>query len=154
MLLRLLSFTISSDKEMEAKELKKDLRTLSLESSEIDIADGEASIRIDKTLDGDKVNTVNDYFEDKYDAKVNIGVVSNIVQRELIKNAIFSVILALIGIIIYVSFRFKFSYAFSGVICLVHDVLVIFALFGIFHIEIKKIETESGTQYYSVPKEI
>lgn len=130
------NITISSDKEMTAKELKKDLRTLSLESSEIDIADGEASIRIDKTLDGDKVNTVNDYFEDKYDAKVNIGVVSNIVQRELIKNAIFSVILALIGIIIYVSFRFKFSYAFSGVICLVHDVLVIFALFGIFHIEI------------------
>lgn len=130
------NITISSDKEMVAKELKKDLRTLSLESSEIDIADGEASIRIDKTLDGDKVNTVNDYFEDKYDAKVNIGVVSNIVQRELIKNAIFSVILALIGIIIYVSFRFKFSYAFSGVICLVHDVLVIFALFGIFHIEI------------------
>mgnify|MGYP004498409705 FL=1 len=130
------NITISSDKEMTAKELKKDLRTLSLESSEIDIADGEASIRIDKTLDGDNVNTVNDYFEDKYDAKVNIGVVSNIVQRELIKNAIFSVILALIGIIIYVSFRFKFSYAFSGVICLVHDVLVIFALFGIFHIEI------------------
>lgn len=130
------NITISSDKEMVAKELKKDLRTLSLESSEIDIADGEASIRIDKTLDGDKVNTVNDYFEDKYDAKVNIGVVSNIVQRELIKNAISSVILALIGIIIYVSFRFKFSYAFSGVICLVHDVLVIFALFGIFHIEI------------------
>ena len=130
------NITITSDKKMTAKELKKDLRSLSLESSEIDIADGEASIRIDKTLDGDKVNTVNDYFVDKYDAKVNIGVVSNIVQRELIKNAIFSVILALIGIIIYVSFRFKFSYAFSGVICLVHDVLVIFALFGIFHIEI------------------
>ena len=130
------NITITSDKRMTAKELKKDLRSLSLESSEIDIADGEASIRIDKTLDGDKVNTVNDYFEDKYDAKVNIGVVSNIVQRELIKNAIFSVILALIGIIIYVSFRFKFSYAFSGVICLLHDVLVIFALFGIFHIEI------------------
>ena len=130
------NITISSDKNMTAKELKKDLKTLSLESSEIDITDGEASIRIDKTLDGDKVNTVNDYFEDKYDAKVNIGVVSNIVQRELIKNAIFSVILALIGIIIYVSFRFKFSYAFSGVICLIHDVLVIFALFGIFHIEI------------------
>lgn len=130
------NITIASEEKISNKEIKSDLKKLKLDSSEIDIADGEVSIRVDKTLDGDLVNEINDYFEDKYDAKVNIGVVSNVVQRELIKNAIFSVLLALIGIIIYVSFRFKFSYAFSGVICLLHDVLVIFALFGIFNIEI------------------
>ena len=34
------------------------------------------------------------------------------------------------------SIRFKFSYAISAVIALIHDVLMIFALFSIFHIEI------------------
>lgn len=130
------NITIASEEKISNKEIKSDLRKLKLDSSDIDIADGEVSIRVDKTLDGDLVNEINDYFENKYDAKVNIGVVSNVVQRELIKNAIFSVLLALVGIIIYVSFRFKFSYAFSGVICLLHDVLVIFALFGIFNIEV------------------
>ena len=85
---------------------------------------------------GDKVKEVNRYFEDKYEAKVNIGVVSNLVQKELVKNAILSVLVALIGIIIYVSIRFKFSYAIGGVVALIHDVLIMFSLFAIFRFEV------------------
>ena len=76
------------------------------------------------------------YFEDKYDAKVNIGVVSNIVQKELVKNAILSVLVALVGIIVYVAIRFRLSYAVAGVVTLVHDVLFVFALFAMFNYEI------------------
>ena len=35
-------------------------------------------------------NKVNNYFGDKYNAKTEINVVTNIVKQELIKNAIFS----------------------------------------------------------------
>lgn len=128
--------TIATDKDLTKKQINSDLRELGLKSSDITIGDEETVIRIDSALDGDKVKEVNTYFEDKYDAKVNIGVVSNVVQRELIKNAIFSVLLALVGIILYVSFRFKFSYAVSGVLALLHDVLIMIALFGIFNIEV------------------
>ena len=128
--------TISTDKDVTKKQLTSDLKELKLKSSDITIGDEETVIRIDDALDGEKVKEVNTYFEDKYEAKVNIGVVSNVVQRELIKNAILSVLLALVGIILYVSFRFKFSYAVSGVVALVHDVLIMIALFGIFNIEV------------------
>lgn len=128
--------TISTDKDVTNKQLTSDLKELKLKSSDITIGDEETVIRIDDALDGEKVKEVNTYFEDKYEAKVNIGVVSNVVQRELIKNAILSVLLALVGIILYVSFRFKFSYAVSGVVALVHDVLIMIALFGIFNIEV------------------
>ncbi len=128
--------TISTDKDVTKKQLTSDLKELKLKSSDITIGDEETVIRIDDALDGEKVKEVNTYFEDKYEAKVNIGVVSNVVQRELIKNAILSVFLALVGIILYVSFRFKFSYAVSGVVALVHDVLIMIALFGIFNIEV------------------
>lgn len=128
--------TISTDKDVTKKQLTGDLKELKLKSSDITIGDEETVIRIDDALDGEKVKEVNTYFEDKYEAKVNIGVVSNVVQRELIKNAILSVLLALVGIILYVSFRFKFSYAVSGVVALVHDVLIMIALFGIFNIEV------------------
>ena len=113
-----------------------DLKELKLKSSDITIGTDETFIRIDDALSGESVKEVNTYFEDKYYAKVNIGVVSNIVQKELVKNAFLSVILALIGIIIYVSFRFKFSYAVSGVVALVHDVLIMIALFAIFNFEV------------------
>lgn len=128
--------TIATDKNLTKKQINGDLSELKLKSSDITIGDEETVIRIDSALDGDKVKEVNTYFEDKYDAKVNIGVVSNVVQRELIKNAILSVLLALVGIVLYVSFRFKFSYAVSGVVALLHDVLIMIALFGIFNIEV------------------
>ena len=128
--------TISTEDKLTKKQLNKDLKELKLKSSDITIGTDETFIRIDDALSGESVKEVNTYFEDKYDAKVNIGVVSNIVQKELVKNAFLSVILALIGIIIYVSFRFKFSYAVSGVVALMHDVLIMIALFAIFNFEV------------------
>lgn len=128
--------TIVTDKDVSKKALEADLSKLKLKDSSIDIGTDEISIRIDDALDGDKVKETNDYFEEKYDAKVNIGVVSNLVQKELIKNAILSVLIALLGIILYVSIRFKFSYAVGGVVALIHDVCIIFALFALTRFEV------------------
>ena len=129
--------TIVTDDKLTKKSLNSDLKKLNLKSSSITITDEETDIRIDDALNGDTVKEVNNYFEDKYDAKVNIGVVSNLVQKELVKNAILSVLIALIGIVIYVSIRFKVSYAVGGVVALIHDVLMIFALFGMLRLEVK-----------------
>ena len=130
------SITVVSDKKMTVKGIEKDLKELKIPSKNITKNDEEIYIRLDKTLDGDKVKEVNNYFEEKYEAKVNIGVVSNMVQKELVKNAILSVLIALLGIIVYVSIRFKFSYAVGGVIALLHDVAIMFGLFAIFRFEV------------------
>ena len=130
------NITISTEKTLSKKMITSDLTELKLKASNIEAANDEYTIRIDKALDGEKVKEINKYFEDKYEAKVTIGVVSNVVKKELVKNAIISVLLAIIGIIIYISLRFKFSYALGGVVALVHDVAIIFSLFAIFHIEV------------------
>ena len=128
--------TVVTDKKMTNSSIKNDLAELDLKASNITISSDEVNIRIDDALDGNKVKEVNKYFEDKYDAKVNIGVVSNIVQKELVKNAIISVLIALIGIILYVSIRFKFSYAVGGTVALIHDVLIMFSIFAIFRFQV------------------
>ena len=130
------NITIISDEKITKKDLVEDFEYFNLKTSSIQITDSEIDVRIDKSLDGDKVKDINKYLETKYDAKVNIGVVSNLVAKELVKNAIISVLFALIGIIIYISLRFKFSYAFGGVVALVHDVLVMASLFVIFRLEV------------------
>ena len=130
------SITVVSDKKMTVKGIKEDLKELKLNTSKVEKNDDEISIRVDKTLNGEKVKEVNSYFEEKYEAKVNIGVVSNLVQKELVKNAILAVLIALIGIIVYVSIRFKFSYAVGGVVALLHDVAIMFGLFAIFRFEV------------------
>ena len=60
-----------------------------------------------KDVDESKMEEFIAELEDKYDAKVNIGVVSNIVKQELTKNAVLSVLLAMIGIIIYLLFTVR-----------------------------------------------
>ena len=130
------SIAIVSEQNITEKMLEADLKELNLEAANIEEADEEMSIRLDDTLSGDQVKEINKYFEDKYAAKVNIGVVSNLVQKELVKNAIIAVLVALLGIIIYVSIRFKFSYAIGGVVALIHDVTIMFSLFAIFRLEV------------------
>ena len=130
------SVTVVSDKKMTVKGIKEDFKELELKPSKVEKNEDEISVRIDKTLSGEKVKEVNSYFEEKYEAKVNIGVVSNIVQKELVKNAILAVLIALVGIIVYVSIRFKFSYAVGGVVALFHDVAIMFSLFAIFRFEV------------------
>lgn len=127
---------IATEETLTTKELNKDLKELGLEKRDITITKDETNILVDDVLEGEDVDKVTNYFEEKYDAKTNIGVVSNVVQQELVKNAILSVFLSLLGIILYISIRFKFSYAVGGVVSLLHDVLFIFALFIIFRLQI------------------
>ena len=127
---------IVTEEKLTEKALNKDLKELGLEKRDIEITKDETNILVNDVLEGDEVDKVTNYFEDKYEAKTNIGVVSNIVQQELVKNAILSVLLSLLGIIIYISIRFKFSYAVGGVVSLLHDVLFIFALFVVFRLQI------------------
>ena len=128
--------SITTSQDVTKKGLSQDLDKLKLDRQSITINDDEVTIRISDVLDGDKVEEVTNYFEDKYDAKTSIGVISNVVKQELVKNAILSVIIALIGIILYISVRFKFSYAVGGVVSLFHDVLIVCALFAVFHLEV------------------
>ena len=128
--------SIVSEKDITKKDITKALDTFGLKASNVEFLEDEISIRIDNALSGEEVKEVNAYFEDEYEAKVNIGVVSNLVQKELVKNAILAVLISLVGIIIYVSVRFKYSYAIGGVVALLHDILIIFSFFAIFRFEV------------------
>lgn len=128
--------SIETNEKVTQKELSKDLKTLKLDKESIEINDSDITIRVSDVLDGKKVEKVTNYFSDKYEAKTNVGVVSNVVKQELVKNAILSVLVAILGIIFYISIRFRLTYAVSGVVVLMHDVLVVFSLFALFHLEI------------------
>ena len=105
----------------------------------IDINKDSKTIVISEKLDKNQIKELTNYLEEEYHAKSDIYVVSDMVKKELIKNAIISLLIAVFGIIVYVSLRFKFNYAISGIIALIHDVLMTIIFFGIFKIEINSI---------------
>lgn len=133
------NITISSDINLNIKEIEKDLNKYKINDIEYTNDEKGVYVTIDKTLTKEEVKEVSDTLKDKYEAKTDVGVVSNVVKKELTKNAILSIILASLGIIIYVTFRFSFNYAFSSVVALFHDVLFVIAVFSIFRIEVSTI---------------
>lgn len=133
--------TISADnKNISVSEVKKDFDRLKYNVVSINKQENdEIYVRLNNELKEDGINKVNNYFEKKYNAKTEINVVTNIVKQDLIKNALYSVLIAALAIIIYISFRFKFSYAISSILALIHDVLFVMILFSIFKIEVNVI---------------
>ena len=101
--------------------------------------DKDLTITLSEVLDKDAINNLTNTLKDDYKLDSNIYVVSKVVKQELVKNAIKSLIIALIGIIIYVAIRFRFNYAVSGVIALIHDVAFTFLFFAAFKIQIDSI---------------
>lgn len=56
--------------------------------------------------------------------------------QELTRNAIYALIIAIGLMIIYITIRFEFVFAISGIIALLHDVLVVVGLFSLFQWEV------------------
>jgi len=133
------SITIQTDEAISNTALNNDLKSLSLEATNIEKLSNGYEIKISDELTKTEVIKTADYFEKKYTATTDIGVVSNIVKQELIKNAILSIILASLGIIIYLTIRYRFSYAISGIISLLHDVFIVIGIFALCRIEVDSI---------------
>jgi preprotein translocase subunit SecF len=63
---------------------------------------------------------------------MRIEMVGPKVGRDLREKALFSIFYALIGIIIYISWRFEFRFAIAAIIALIHDILVTATFFLLF----------------------
>lgn len=131
--------TLSAD-NITVSKVKKDIENMGYKIVSITKQENdEIYIRLNDELKEDGINKVNNYFEEKYNAKSEINVVTNLVKQELIKNAIYSVLIASIAIIIYISIRFKLSYAISSILALLHDVLFVIIMFSLLKIEVNVI---------------
>ena len=67
---------------------------------------------------------------------VQVSSVGPTLGKELFKNSLIALTLALIGIIAYLTFRFQFDYALAAILGLVHDtifVLGVFSILGLFY---------------------
>ena len=66
-------------------------------------------------------------------SRVSLDKVGALVGNELKNKSAFALILGLLGILVYVTFRFEFSFALGAIVALLHDVLItvgVFALTG------------------------
>ena len=130
--------TVSSQKA-SLKKINKTVSDLGYHVIESSESDDNYYVKVSEILTDDDVTNTKNTISDKYEASVDISVVSNLVKKDLIKNAIKALLIALVGIILYITIRYKFSYALAAIIALLHDSVMVIMLFSIFRIEINSI---------------
>lgn len=124
------------------QEVEQISRDLGIEPSSIRSA-GEgtgltAVLRYQGTITKEQFAELNSAYKAKYGSQVTLSEssVSPEVGRELAKKALYAVLFAWIGIVLYVTFRFEYRFAITGVLGLVHDVLIVVGFFALFQIEV------------------
>ena len=95
----------------------------------------EAYIIINDILEEEEEITIKDTYNNM-GLSSSVNEISTLVTESLTKNAIKALCYSLIAIIVYIAIRFNLNYAISGILMLIHDVLIILALFAIFHISV------------------
>ena len=129
---------IQSESQLTTEEIEGHLADLELEPKAIVISGEESNTavtRYDTVLSEDKISEIKEFFHDKYEIEPSVSVVSSIVGQELVKNAIYALGIAAVGMIIYVTFRFELFFGITAIITLLHDVFIMLVVFSLLRIE-------------------
>lgn len=133
------TLTIQSDSAIDQDTLESQLEELGLDPSSVKINGSQsnvASVYLRDAIDSDTMSTVKSSLQETYGHEVTDNTVTPVIGQELVRNAVIISILAWIGILIYVTVRFKWDYALSAIVALIHDVLIILAFCAIFRLEV------------------
>ncbi|WML40681.1 protein translocase subunit SecDF [Neobacillus sp. OS1-2] len=95
-----------------------------------------ASARFVDVLSKKEIAKLKADFKKEFGSEPNVSTVSPTVGKELAKNAFKALLIASIGIIIYVSFRFELSMAIAAIISLLHDAFFMVAFFSLTRLEV------------------
>ncbi len=128
------SITLKSESNIDESVIKEIISEYEL-SDYTTSSDEQVDIKIKEVLAEDEIKSLKQEF-DEISVNSDISVISNVVKKDLTENAIKSVIIAAICILIYVSIRFKFNYGIASLVALCIDITSVIAAFIIFNIEI------------------
>lgn len=120
-------------KVVDVGDIRNSLKEAGLSESIIQSYDNGEGIII-RTA-GEQRKTIKEIIGKKFlssnpivEEEITIGPV---VGKLLQKQAIVAVVLSLLGILIYMAFRFQFIWGVSGVLCIFHDALFMVAIFAL-----------------------
>jgi len=99
----------------------------------------DVSVRVELQPGGDQaqqgvVNRIRETFQADYDIR-RVEVVGPRVSGELVQSGTLGVILAIVGVLIYLWFRFEWQFAMGAVVATLHDLVLTIGFFALTQIE-------------------
>lgn len=95
-----------------------------------------AAVRYVDEFTQDEILKLKQEMKAEFGIEPNISAVSNTIGKELVRNAIYALIYAAIGIIIYVAIRFEWRMGVASIIGVLHDIILMVAIFSFTRFEV------------------
>lgn len=130
---------LQSDQPLNQNQVEKKLEAIDLKPNQLSIGGNKnenASMQYKHDLSKDEIAKVSKTLKDAYGKEPSVNTVSPVIGQELAKNAMLAVIIASIGMIIYISLRFEWRMGIASIISLLHDAFMIIAVFSLFRLEV------------------
>ncbi|MGF9963307.1 protein translocase subunit SecDF [Bacillus rhizoplanae] len=132
---------IKTNQSITVSQVQQELHDLKVDVKKEDIVptgtDNKGfAVRTIGVLSKDDIAKVKTFYHDKYGTEPNVSTVSPTIGKEIARNALIAVLIASLVIILYVSIRFRFTYALSAVLALLHDAFFIIIVFSLLHLEV------------------
>lgn len=128
--------TKSCDRPIELVAVREILEEQGLAGSSIQVIDQYTLSVRSKALDVGQRTKLQQILSEKigkFNTKtIQIDTVGPTIGKELFASGLLALILSFFGIIVYLSFRFQFDYAFFAIVALFHDILITVGIFSIF----------------------
>ncbi|ELD8081896.1 protein translocase subunit SecDF [Staphylococcus pseudintermedius] len=130
---------LQSNQKLTQAQVEKTMESIDLKPNQLSIGGSNnenASMQFKRDLNKDEVAKVTDTLKSQYGKEPSVNTVSPVIGQELAKNAMLAVIIASVGMIIYISLRFEWRMGIASIISLLHDAFMIIAVFSLFRLEV------------------
>lgn len=130
---------IESEDSLTNQELTTYLESIGHPSDDIVLSGNDQEIgviRYKEDFSQEEINELKSTIKEDYGTEPSISTVSPTIGRELAKNAVYALIFAAIGIILYTAFRFEWRMGVAAIVSLLHDAFFMVALFSILRLEV------------------
>ncbi|QHT64022.1 protein translocase subunit SecF [Paenibacillus lycopersici] len=130
--------TFKKDIGGEKAAFEQYLKDNSFGSPGITFGAKRVTLRFDDVLTDTKEKALKQGIAEKFDkdASMEVNTVDVEIAKELQRNALKAVLVASVGIAIYVSIRFEWRFAVAAIVKLLHDAFIVISLFSIFRLEV------------------
>jgi SecD/SecF fusion protein len=129
--------TMQSDIPLTLEEIRVDFAKFGYDSVSVQFAgDDIAYVTTRETESTENLRALKVFIEEKYGHEANDVVVTPVVGRELVFNALTLSMLAWILMMVYITLRFEWDYALGTIVALLHDIFIVLGVFIIFRIEV------------------
>ncbi|WP_459128891.1 protein translocase subunit SecD [Guggenheimella bovis] len=133
---------IAMDKEVNPQEVQDTIAQFKLDPTIITSGDGSnvLSIKTKEALDAKMRDDVFGALQKKYNLKTEAFLGGSqfgpAIGSEIGQQAIIAIVIATIAMLLYVTLRFQFNFGVSAVVALVHDTLMLLAIYAFFKVTV------------------